>query len=81
MEIYTKYKAKRVLNFCAGWGGSTVAAAALNLEAFYGVDINTDLEEPYDIDRYQWLVEICHTEYTIPEIQQGLWLKRIRSAL
>jgi 16S rRNA G966 N2-methylase RsmD len=48
MEIYTKYKAKRVLNFCAGWGGSTVAAAALNLEAFYGVDINTDLEEPYD---------------------------------
>jgi hypothetical protein len=21
MEIYTKYKAKRVLNFCAGWGG------------------------------------------------------------
>ena len=27
MEIYTKYNAKRVLNFCAGWGGSTVAAA------------------------------------------------------
>ena len=29
MEIYTKYNAKRVLNFCAGWGGSTIAAAAL----------------------------------------------------
>lgn len=48
MEIYTKYKAKRVLNFCAGWGGSAVAAAALNLNAYYGIDINTDLKEPYD---------------------------------
>ena len=49
MEIYTKYNAKRVLNFCAGWGGSTVAAAALNLEAHYGVEINSDLSTPYDI--------------------------------
>lgn len=48
IEIYIKYNAKRVLNFCAGWGGSTVAAAALNLEAFYGIDINTELLEPYD---------------------------------
>jgi 16S rRNA G966 N2-methylase RsmD len=48
MEIYTKYKAKRVLNFCAGWGGSTIAAAALNLDAFYGIEINSDLKIPYD---------------------------------
>jgi hypothetical protein len=48
MEIYTKYNAKRVLNFCAGWGGSTVAASALNLEAFYGIEINTDLANCYD---------------------------------
>jgi predicted RNA methylase len=48
MEIYTKYNAKRVLNFCAGWGGSTVAASALNLEAFYGIEVNTDLLDPYD---------------------------------
>lgn len=48
MEIYTKYNAKRVLNFCAGWGGSSVAAAALNLEAHYGVEINSDLATPYD---------------------------------
>jgi hypothetical protein len=48
MEIYTRFNAKRVLNFCAGWGGSTVAAAALNIDAFYGVEINTDLKEPYD---------------------------------
>jgi hypothetical protein len=48
MEIYSKYKAKRVLNFCAGWGGSAVAAAALNLEAHYGVEINSDLKPSYD---------------------------------
>jgi hypothetical protein len=37
-----------VLNFCAGWGGSTIAASACNIEAFYGVEINGDLKTPYD---------------------------------
>jgi hypothetical protein len=40
-----------------------------------------DLENPYDLDREKWLIEICHTEYTLPEIQQGLWLTRIKSVL
>lgn len=48
MEIFTKFNAKRVLNFCAGWGGSTVAAAALNIDAHYGIEVNKDLKEPYD---------------------------------
>jgi 16S rRNA G966 N2-methylase RsmD len=48
IELYTKYNSKRVLNCCAGWGGSAVAAAALNLDAYYGIDINKDLKEPYD---------------------------------
>lgn len=48
VEMYTRFNAKRVLNFCAGWGGSAVAAAALNLDAYYGVEINSDLTEPYD---------------------------------
>ena len=29
------------------------------------------------VDREQWLVEICHTEYTVKEIEQGLWIKRL----
>lgn len=29
------------------------------------------------IDREQWLVEICHTEYTVEEIKGGEWVKRI----
>lgn len=44
----------------------------------YPVSVSmAELEQPYLIDRDRWLVEICHTEYTLSEIQQGLWLKRL----
>jgi hypothetical protein len=36
-----------------------------------------DIEQPYDVDRDQWLVEICHTEYTLNEIQEGTWIQRL----
>jgi hypothetical protein len=36
-----------------------------------------DLEQPYTADRDRWLVEICHTEYTVKEIEKGLWIKRL----
>jgi 16S rRNA G966 N2-methylase RsmD len=47
MEIYVKYKGTKVLNFCAGWGGSTIAAAALGIDTYYGVEINSDLKDSY----------------------------------
>jgi hypothetical protein len=48
----------------------------------YPVSVSyAELEQPYLIDRDRWLVEICHTEYTLNEIQQGTWLKRIAPAL
>jgi 16S rRNA G966 N2-methylase RsmD len=47
MEIYTKYKPKCVLDFCAGWGGAAVAAAALKLDKYIGIEINHSLKEPY----------------------------------
>jgi hypothetical protein len=40
-----------------------------------------DIENLYLTDRHQWLIEICHTEYTVDELQTGLWLKRIAPAL
>jgi 16S rRNA G966 N2-methylase RsmD len=64
MEFYTKYNAKRVLNFCAGWGGSTVAAAALNLDAYYGVEINSVLKIPYD-NMVSYLNGKCNTKFEI----------------
>lgn len=42
-----------------------------------GIQI-ADIEKPYKVDRDQWLVEICHTEYTVDEIQKGLWLTRLK---
>jgi tRNA1(Val) A37 N6-methylase TrmN6 len=48
MEIYAKYKPKCVLNFCAGWGGSLVAACALKIKKYIGIEINTHLREPYN---------------------------------
>lgn len=41
----------------------------------------SDIEQPYTVDRDQWLVEICHTEYTQEEIAQGHWYHRLESAL
>jgi hypothetical protein len=40
-----------------------------------------DIEQPYNVDRELWLAQICHTEYTVQELREGLWLKRIRYAL
>lgn len=48
----------------------------------YPVSISiSDIEKPYDIDRDQWVVEICHTEYTVDEIAQGLWVHRLNKML
>jgi 16S rRNA G966 N2-methylase RsmD len=48
MEIYAKYKPKCILDFCAGWGGAAVAASALNIEKYIGIEINTNLVKPYE---------------------------------
>ena len=40
-----------------------------------------DIEQPYEKDRQLWLTQICHTEYTVEELQRGTWLKRIAPAL
>ena len=45
MELYSKYKPKKILDFCAGWGGAAVAASALNIENYIGIEINTNLIE------------------------------------
>jgi hypothetical protein len=36
-----------------------------------------EIEHPYDIDRDQWLIELCHTEYTVSEIHVGMWFDRL----
>ena len=45
-----------------------------------GID-HSAIEDSYTTDRAQWLVEICHTEYTVEELRSGTWLSRIQAAL
>jgi hypothetical protein len=40
-----------------------------------------DIEQPYITNRDLWLTQISHTEYTLNELEQGLWLNRLRPAL
>jgi len=40
-----------------------------------------EIEKPPEKDLDQWLIEIAHTEYEIPEIAQGSWLRRLHSKL
>jgi len=47
MEIYSKYNPTCILDFCAGWGGAVVAASALNIKKYIGIEINHHLKEPY----------------------------------
>lgn len=47
MEIYAKYKPTTVLDFCAGWGGAAVAASALNIPRYIGIELNSSLIQPY----------------------------------
>jgi hypothetical protein len=75
-----------VVNYCSGPGiqaaisGTRPIVGTYSLAAPVSVSVE-DLDKPYDVDRDQWLVEICHTEYTVDEIKEGLWLKRINSHL
>jgi hypothetical protein len=75
-----------VVNYNSGPGIQAAIAGARPLVDFsslaYPVSIGfPDIEQPYDRDRDLWLTQICHTEYTVEELQIGLWLKRIELAL
>ena len=48
----------------------------------YPVSIATaDIDKPYQVDRQQWLIELCHTEYLTTEISSGLWLDRLQELI
>lgn len=75
-----------VVNYNSGPGiqaaiaGTRPITHATSLAHAVSVDVG-NIDQPYDHDRQQWLTEICHTEYTLDEIKQTLWLKRILPAL
>ncbi len=80
------YRCHAVVNHNSGPGIQAAIAGCRpmvhqsSLAAPVSVYINK-IEQPYDVDRTRWLVEVCHTEYTVEEIINGIWLKRIYPAL
>ena len=46
-EIYCLYKPNVVLDFTCGWGGRLAGACATRVPKYIGIDINTNLIEPY----------------------------------
>jgi hypothetical protein len=71
-----------VVNYCSGPGiqaaisGTRPIVGVYSLAAPVSASI-ANLDQSYDVDRDQWLVEICHTEYTLEELGKGLWLTRL----
>ena len=53
-KLYCKFKADKILDFSAGWGGRCLAAMSLNLN-YTGIDSNILLKKPYEamIKTYQ----------------------------
>jgi hypothetical protein len=80
------YNCHAVVNHNSGPGVQAAIAGvrpivdATSLAAPVGIAW-TDIEKPYTVNRDLWLTQICHTEYTIPEIKAGIWLNRIAPAL
>ena len=75
-----------VVNHCSGPGinaviaGSNVLVDKKSLASPMSIKL-TEIENPPKKDRDKWLVQISHTEYTVDEIEQGLWLTRLKNAL
>lgn len=47
-----------------------------SLAAPVAVDLQ-DIEKPYHIDRQQWFLQICHTEYLVEEMAKGMCMERL----
>ena len=80
------YDCHAVVNYNSGPGiQAAIAGVRPVVESSslaYPVAVDMDsIEQPYTKDRELWLTQICHTEYTVDELQRGTWLKRIEPAL
>jgi len=64
MEIYAKYNPKSVLDFTCGWGGRLVGACALNIPNYIGIDINSNLLNPY-LEMKHFLNSVSETNIDI----------------
>ena len=79
-NIHFDYHA--VVNYCSGPGIQAAISGTRTIVGDYSLALPVsvaveNLDRPYDINRDQWLIEICHTEYTLEELGKGVWLTRL----
>ena len=80
------YRHHAVINYNSGPGiqaaiaGTRPIVGRTSLARPVGIAVS-DIEHPYAVNRQQWLIEVAHTEYTLEEIKQRLWIHRLQSAL
>ncbi len=76
-----------VVNHCSGPGinaviaGSKVLVDEKSLAYPMSIKLNQIENPPQKRNKDRWLVEISHTEYTVDEIAEGQWLKRLNASL
>ena len=81
------YNFHTVLNYCSGPGinaviaGSNVLVDKKSLASPMSIKLTEIENPPKKRNKDKWLVQISHTEYTVDEIEQGLWLTRLKNAL
>ena len=81
------YNYHAVVNHCSGPGinaviaGSNVLVDAKSLAYPMSIKLKQIENPPQKKNKEKWLVEISHTEYTVDEINNGLWLTRLKNAL
>lgn len=63
MDIYSRFKPTSILDFTCGWGGRLLGACALNIPNYIGIDINKNLEIPY-----QKMKEFLNSQHSPTEI-------------
>lgn len=81
-----RFDCHAVVNYNSGPGIQSaingVRPIVHNSSLAYPVSVGyADIEQPYTVDRDLWLVQICHTEYTLDELRRGIWIERIEPAL
>ena len=76
-----------MINYCSGPGinaaiaGTNVLVDKKSLAYPMSIKLKQIENPPHKKNRDKWLVEISHTEYTVDEINNGLWLTRLQNAL
>lgn len=76
-----------VINHSSGPGinaviaGSNVIVDTKSLAYPMSIALEEIENPPKKKNKEKWLVEISHTEYTVDEIAEGLWLKRLKDSL